>query len=364
MAAALEPARERVARLVYDVWNANSDALGNGLKTDYKTEVVASLKRARNERELRLLLADLHQRLLSRRVSQPASIRADWMQRCQTEPSNETTIALCEELDEAICWDPEVAPWRQASAAAAPSPEIIELPDDDAPDAPDADEDPGLKDAINQSLEHRNAELERRNAELERRNAELVKTAKIIQAALRRSRRTPQPSGASGDAIDLRTDSEAEEDDAVVAVTSPNLGVRRVKVEASEAAPARGDSGGDVDGDSGVALERFAASPLPAHAAAAGPSLSPYTSGAGPSTLAPRGAQKREAEPPEPPRPAKQPRKLYAPELYAPEDAVKGHGLLSGLLRALLRCSGCVPPKWLLRPPARADMRAISILPP
>jgi hypothetical protein len=79
---------------------------------------------------------------------------------------------------------------------------------DDAPDA--ADEDPGLKEAINQSLQERNAELERRNAEL-------VKTVKILQTALMRYRRAPAPSGASGDANDLCTDSEADEDDEVVA---------------------------------------------------------------------------------------------------------------------------------------------------
>jgi hypothetical protein len=119
MAAALEPARYRVAVLAEEVCNAKAGALGDGLTTDYKKELDASLKRVRNERELRLLLAELHQRLLTRRVVTPEVVRADWTQRCQTEPSNETTIALCGELDEAICWEAE-APWRKDGAATLP----------------------------------------------------------------------------------------------------------------------------------------------------------------------------------------------------------------------------------------------------
>ena len=299
MAAGLKEASLRVKALIDDVQTALQQARPGALGDDISEALLVPLARVRSEHVLRLLLAQLHRRLRDAKVLCCEALCFDWLQRC-TE-GKDTLIELCEELDEAINWD-KAAAWRN-------QPDVVIL---DGSDDEGARCDGALTDVKMQSLQERNAQLELENKSLRVEN-------RLLHAELKRRDAGELPQRAAMDddePIDLcTTDSE---DEAVVAVTPPRLGVKAVKVEA-EAQAVR------------------AVPALSAVEEAAEPVL-PLASDAGPSTLEARGSLKRAAEPCEAP-PPKQPRQRNSAAL-APANAAKGHGTYGALLRALLRCSG------------------------
>ena len=297
MAAGLKEASLRVKALIDDIAEA-LQARPGALDDDISEALLVPLARGvKSEHVLRLLLAQLHRRLKDAKVLCCEALCLDWLQRC-TE-GKDTPIELCEELDEAINWDKEAA-WRKP-------PDVVEI----LGDSDDGEAWGGAPtDAKMQSLQERNQQLELENKSLRVEN-------RLLRDELKRRDAGVLPRRAAVDddePIDLcTTDSE---DEAVVAVTPPRLGVKAVKVEA----------------------EAHAVSALPAVLEKAAGPVSPLASDAGPSALAARGSLKRAAEPCDAP-PPKQPRQRTAAAL-APANAAKGHGTYGALLRALLRCSG------------------------
>ena len=302
---ALNAACVRVNALVVHVQSLLRPARPAALGADISEALLVPLARVKNEHALRPLLAQLHRRLRDAHVLTTEALLHDWMRRCTTGEG--TCIDLCEELDEAICWDKE-APWRKGE------PEVVVIDSD-------SDDDAGAQSALTvakmKSLRERNKQLELENkslkvetellrVELKRFQAREAPQRAAVDAA---PQRAPPQQAAADEPIDLVTDSD--DDDVVVAVTPPRLGVKAVKVETESVVPAR------------PVVSEEAAAPA-----------SPLASDAGPSALAARGSLKRKAtEPCEAPL-AKQPRKRAA------ADATKGHGTHGALLRALLRCSG------------------------